>query len=139
MNSVKINSIVKLNTLCLLSKSPRHGYEIIKELENNLKRNISTSHVYPFLKSLENNNLVSCRLLEQREKKQYELTNQGKEFMNLVLEQLEQIVHSVIEKKISSCKNCDCKVYEKGYSKDENIFCCKHCASAHKKIEETEY
>ncbi|MBU1854879.1 MAG: PadR family transcriptional regulator, partial [Nanoarchaeota archaeon] len=127
---------VKLHTLCLLNQGPKHGYEIIKELENNLDQHISASHVYPFLKSLEENKFISCKTIEERDKKKYNLTKNGETFIGLVFENISTIIDSAIQKKLSICTNCRCKVYEGGYKEIiknyEKVFCCKHCADAFK-------
>ncbi|NQU98330.1 PadR family transcriptional regulator [Candidatus Woesearchaeota archaeon] len=136
MQKLKINSIVKLHTLCLLSKGPKHGYEIIKELENTMDQSISASHVYPFLKSLEKNKFIACKIVEERDKKRYDLTKNGQQFVNLVLENLGSIIESVIEKRLSTCTHCRCKVYNSGHKETiknhKRIFCCEHCADAFK-------
>ena len=128
MTKVKINSVVKLYTLCLLNNGPKHGYEIIKELESKMNRSISASHVYPFLKSLEDNKVIACKEVEQREKKKYYLTKGGQNFLEVVFSNLDGLIDSVIERRISTCTNCNCKVY----SKSEKEYCCEHCKKAHK-------
>jgi len=136
MAAVKINSMVKLYTLCLLNKGPKHGYEIIKELESKMSRSISASHIYPFLKSLENNKCITCKTIEKRDKKSYSLTKNGQELVEIVFDRLGDVINSVVERKLTACPHCNCKVYEGGYveltGEGENIFCCKHCAKAHK-------
>lgn len=136
MPSVKINSMVKLQALCLLSNGPRHGYEIIKELEISMRRRISSSHVYPFLKDLEENNIISCEKVDKRDKKSYVLTKNGQEFVEIVFSKLGNVIESVIQRKLSTCNHCNCKVYETVHSEiindDEYSFCCMHCAKAFK-------
>ncbi|MFC2134742.1 PadR family transcriptional regulator [Bacteroidota bacterium] len=136
MAKIKINSVVKLYTLCLLNNGPKHGYEIIKELENNMSRTISASHVYPFLKSLQDNEFIECKNIEQREKKKYHLTDNGKDFVEVVFSKLSGLIDSVIEKRISNCTHCDCKIFDSSHIEilngEEKSFCCSHCAQAYK-------
>ncbi|MBU1201655.1 MAG: PadR family transcriptional regulator [Nanoarchaeota archaeon] len=134
MVAVKVNSMVKLHTLCLLNSGPKHGYEIIKELENTMDQKISASHVYPFLKSLESNKLINCQKVELRDKKKYVLTKNGEEFINLIFDSIGHIMNSVIEKKVLTCAGCGCKIYQGSYqnvkSDLKENFCCIHCADA---------
>ncbi|MFH1589802.1 MAG: PadR family transcriptional regulator [archaeon] len=136
MQKVKINSVVKLYTLSLLSNGPKHGYEIIKNLESGMQQSISASHVYPFLKSLEENKFIKCKCVEQRDKKSYELTKNGEEFVEIVLGKLGSIIQTAIQTKLSTCIHCRSKIYEGGHKeiikRKEQAFCCKHCANAFK-------
>lgn len=137
MAKIKVNSVVKLYTLCLLNNGPKHGYEIIKELENRMSRTISASHVYPFLKSLQANDVIACKEVEKRDRKKYSLTKNGEEFVKVVFDKLGGLMDAVIDKRISSCKHCECKVYDGSYNEiidnEKTNFCCVHCASAFKK------
>ena len=81
---VKIGSLVKFYTILLLSEEPKHGYDLMKELEETLGRKISTSQVYPFLKLLEKNRLIKIEEIGEREKKIYQLTKNGKKFVNKI-------------------------------------------------------
>lgn len=66
---VKIGSLVKLYTILLLSEEHKHGYDLMKELEEKLGRKISTSQVYPFLNILEKNKLISVEEVGKGRKK----------------------------------------------------------------------
>ena len=52
LSMVKIQNFSRMYALMLLAASPRHGYELIKELEHSLGKKISAAEVYPFLKEL---------------------------------------------------------------------------------------
>lgn len=137
MTKLKVNSVVKLYTLCLLKNGPKHGYELIKDLETSMDRSISASHVYPFLKDLEDNKVIRCKAVEQREKKQYSLTKEGEHFIELVFDKLDGIVDSVIERRLSTCEHCSSKVlggYSELIEQKQMTFCCKHCANAYKQV-----
>jgi DNA-binding PadR family transcriptional regulator len=136
MESIKVNSVLKLYTLCLLNNGPKHGYEIMKELETSMDKKISASHIYPFLKTLEKKEVISCKCVEQREKKKYELTEGGKDFIDNIFGKLNGMMETLLENKITTCPHCNCKIYESGHvetiNNEENTFCCPHCANAYK-------
>jgi DNA-binding PadR family transcriptional regulator len=134
--AVKIGSMVKFYTILLLSEKPKHGYDLMKELEEKLGRKISTSQVYPFLNILEKNKLIKVEEVGKREKKIYKLTKNGKEFVNGFLQRFGDLLHLAVEPKLSICTHCGCKVYESGYKERMNgkqlTFCCHHCAKSFK-------
>ncbi|HLD42577.1 MAG TPA: PadR family transcriptional regulator [Candidatus Nanoarchaeia archaeon] len=135
---VKIGSLVKFYTILLLSEEPKHGYDLMKELEETLGRKISTSQVYPFLKLLEKNRLIKIEEIGEREKKIYQLTKNGKKFVNVFLQRFGDLIDIAVEPKLTTCAHCSCKVYEGGHAEQMkgNLlkFCCMHCASAYKNM-----
>ena len=50
---IKITNFVRFYTLLLLNESPKHGYSIIKDLSEKMKKRVSAGEIYPFLGSLE--------------------------------------------------------------------------------------
>lgn len=134
---VKIGSLVKFYTILLLTEEPKHGYNLMKELEEKLGRKISTSQVYPFLNILEENKLIIVEEIGEREKKIYRLTKSGKKFVNGFLQRFGDLLHIAIEPKLTTCAHCGCKVYEGGHEEMINnkklMFCCHHCARSYKK------
>src|SRR5256885_3093863 len=73
---------VKSVILKLLKDKPRHGYEVMKELEEQLHGCYSTSPgtVYPTLQWLEDEGLVVAKDVEG--KKVYEITDVGRRFLD---------------------------------------------------------
>ncbi len=138
MADVKITNMVKLYALCLLATGPKHGYELMKELEEKLKRSISASNVYPFLEVLIKNRLIKIEKTGKRDKKVYHLTPEGKKFTKQLFSRFGDLISVAIEPKLTTCAHCSCKVYEGGYTEKikgrELKFCCMHCASSYKKI-----
>ncbi len=136
MDNLKVNSLVKLQTLCLLNKGPKHGYDIIKELTNSMNRKISASHVYPFLKELEENQFINCQKIEERDKKRYYLTDKGDEFIQIVLSKMTHVMDAFLSNKITSCHGCESKIYDGEHveiiNEMKKTFCCKHCSDAYK-------
>src|SRR5690349_16385102 len=73
---------MKYVILKLLNDKPRHGYEVMKELEEQLHGCYSPSPgtVYPTLQWLEDEGLVVARDVEG--KKVYEITDAGRKFLD---------------------------------------------------------
>lgn len=132
--TVKITNIVKLYTLLLLKKRPMHGYELIKELEAAMLKDISASHVYPFLQTLQKNKFVSVTKPGQRDKKSYSLTKEGEKFAKDMINQFAAMMDLSMSTKIKVCSHCKCKIAEGGVTKKiktkQHFFCCIQCAKA---------
>ena len=135
MLNIKINNFVKFYTLCLLASGPKHGYELIKELEEKLGRRISASNVYPFLGSLRKSRLIRFDKIGKRDKKTYYLTPEGKNFTRQMFNKFGDLINIAIEPRIASCP-CGCKVYSGGHQQKIKgrmiTFCCSHCAKMYK-------
>src|SRR6266508_5250809 len=73
---------MKYVILKLLKDKPRHGYEVMKELEEQLHGCYSPSPgtVYPTLQYLEDQGLVAAKDIEG--KKVYEITDAGRKFLD---------------------------------------------------------
>jgi DNA-binding PadR family transcriptional regulator len=136
MEEVKVTNMVKFFCLLLLYQRPKHGYELIKEIENNLEKKPSTGQIYPFLNTLLESNFIRTKKEGDREKKTYELTREGRRFVEKKLEMFGGIISATVEKDLSTCAHCGCKVYSGGYEEvidDRKLtFCCMHCAATHK-------
>src|SRR5438552_5860473 len=85
---------MKYVILRLLRDKPRHGYEVMKELEERLHGCYSPSPgtVYPTLQWLEDEGLVVARDVEG--KKVYEITDAGRKF----LEEHRDVVDDIFER-----------------------------------------
>ena len=88
---------VKFVILRLLKEKPRHGYEIIKALEERFAGCYSPSAgtVYPTLQLLEDQGYV--RVVEEDGKKVYHLTPEGEAFLDEHKDALEDILERVRE------------------------------------------
>ena len=133
MPIVKINNMLKFYILCLLSSGPKHGYDLIKELESKMGRKISASHVYTFLSSLMKNKLVNFDKVGSRDKKVYHLTAKGLNFTKDLFNKFGDLVEMAISPKITACP-CGCKVYSGGHAEKVSgkivKFCCAQCSKA---------
>ena len=88
---------MKYVILKLLRDKPRHGYEVMKELEERLHGCYSPSPgtVYPTLQWLEDEGLVVAREVDG--KKVYEITDQGRAFLETHKDVVEDIFDRVAE------------------------------------------
>ena len=135
MPDIKITNMVKFYTLCLLATGPKHGYDLIKELQEKLGRRISASNMYPFLKILSKNKLIKFDKIGKRDKKSYYLTQDGKKFTKNMFSKFGDLIDIAIEPRITTCP-CGCRIYSGGHT--EKIrgkfvkFCCSHCAKIYK-------
>ena len=134
MPNVKVTNMLNFYTLCLLASGPKHGYDLIKELEEKLSRKISASNMYPFLSTLRKNNLIKFDKIGKRDKKTYHLTQEGKNFTNQMFSKFGDLIGISIKPRISTCP-CGCMVYSGGYTKKIKgkavKFCCSHYAKTH--------
>ncbi|MDP3917171.1 MAG: PadR family transcriptional regulator [Nanoarchaeota archaeon] len=141
MKDIKIINLIKLYTLLLLSQGPKHGYEIIKELEDKLDKKISTSHIYPFFEQLKKNKVLIIERHKEKNRKTYQLTEKGKNLTKSMINRFAGLIDIAIEPRLKVCIHCACKVYEGGHNeilnKKKLVFCCKHCASTYKKLVKT--
>lgn len=134
---IKIKNLVNLLIIFSLWEGKKHGYELMNEIQNKTGKRPSTSQIYPFLEKLNKNDLVEIVETGKRGKKIYALTDKGEKFVETKLRMFSNIISATIEKDLTVCAHCGCKVYEGGYKeriKDEKlVFCCKHCANSYKK------
>src|SRR5690349_24715819 len=86
---------MKYVILKLLKDKPRHGYEVMKELEERMHGCYSPSPgtVYPTLQWLEDEGLVKVQEVDG--KKVYELTDQGRAFLDEHKDVVEEIFDRV--------------------------------------------
>ena len=86
---------MKYVILRLLKEKPRHGYEIIKALEEKMGGwyTPSAGTVYPTLQLLEDQGLV--RIVEAEGKKVYHLTSEGEQFLEQHRDTLDDILDRV--------------------------------------------
>ncbi|MFB6215880.1 MAG: PadR family transcriptional regulator, partial [Candidatus Aenigmatarchaeota archaeon] len=95
----------------------------------------SSSQIYPFLSKLEDEGLVEVDETGERRKKVYKLTDEGDAYVETKLEMFSDIITETLEKNLTTCAHCGCKVYEGGHTEEvdgeELKFCCKHCAESY--------
>lgn len=137
MAEVKVTNMVKFCSLYLLASGPKHGYDLMKDLEEKMGRKISASNVYPFLDILIKNRLIRVQKTGKREKKIYVLTKEGEKFTRTLFNRFGDLIDTAIEPKLTTCAHCSCKVYEGGHTEKAGgralKFCCSYCAASYKK------
>ncbi|MEK6983928.1 MAG: PadR family transcriptional regulator [Nanoarchaeota archaeon] len=135
MTRVKVTNMLKFYTICLLTSGPKHGYDLIKELEEKFGRRISASSVYPFLDTLRKNKLIKFNRIDKRDKKVYHMTADGKNFAKQMFGKFGHLINIAIEPNIYKCP-CGCRIYAGGHI--ERVkgkimkFCCQHCAKTYR-------
>lgn len=133
-----VSDFSRFYILTLLYEGPCHGYSIISKFKRRIGKEISPSLVYPFLQQLEQKGLVKyiIKHVGEKEKKVYELTEEGKKLCGRLFKRFAALVSVAIEPSLEICASCGCKVYEGGYKETmdgkETVFCCKHCAKSYK-------
>jgi len=133
-----VSDFSRFYILTLLYEGPCHGYSIISKFKRRIGKEISPSLVYPLLQQLEQKELAKhiVKHVGEKEKKVYELTEEGKKLCERLFKRFAALVSIAIEPSLEICASCGCKVYEGGYKETidgkETVFCCKHCANAYK-------
>jgi len=143
MSNEDIDAVVsdfsRFYILTILYEGPCHGYSIISSFQKRIGKKVSPSLVYPFLRRLEKQGLVRhyVKSVGTKEKKVFELTEEGKALCRQLFRRFSSIVSVAIEPSLKICANCGCKIYEGGYKETikgkEMVFCCIHCAEAFKR------
>jgi PadR family transcriptional regulator PadR len=135
-----ISDFSRFYILTILYEKPAHGYSIISRFRKRVKKEVSPSLVYPFLQQLEGKGLVkhTYERVGEKERKIFELTEEGKELCTILFKRFAQLIAIAIEPSIYVCAHCGCKVYEGGYREiidgKETSFCCMHCAQSYKNM-----
>jgi len=133
-----ISDFSRFYILTILSEGSCHGYGIISKFRERLGKEISPSLVYPFLQRLEEKGLVNYNAIPvgEKERKVYELTEEGRELCGRLFKRFAALVSTAIESTLEVCAHCGCKVYEGGHIEEiegkETTFCCEHCAGSYK-------
>jgi DNA-binding PadR family transcriptional regulator len=134
-----IANLTKFYTLLLLSEAPRHGYELMTELERRTGKRPSAGQIYPLLKSLKKKGLVTCEtaIVGDKKRKVYTLTRDGRKTSSMLMTRFSDLVSIVLEPRLTKCAHCGCKIYEGGFETSVGgrrlKFCCVHCANTYKK------
>lgn len=132
MTEIDLSNVNRLYTVLLLESGEKHGYQIIKEIEQITGKKPTTSHIYPFLEKLVDGEFVTVEQKGDRGKKVYNLTEEGEELVKEQMDSFGEILQTVIEGEIQECESCGCEIYSGGYEKGGKVFCCSHCAESTK-------
>ena len=133
-----VSDFSRFYILTILYEGPAHGYSIMNQFKKRVNKEISPSLVYPFLQLLEEKGLVkhAVKPVGEKERKVFELTQQGRELCVGLFKRFAELVAIAIEPSLYKCAHCGCKVYEGGHREIidniEMAFCCVHCAESYK-------
>jgi len=94
---IKVNTLIKLYILVLLYEGPRHGYDLLKNLEKVLETKIGSSQVYPFLHKLRDEGLLEITEVGTRDKRVYKLTEEGRRFVEELLTKSLNIIRAAVK------------------------------------------
>ena len=129
---IKIASLVKFYITLLLMEHPKHGYELMKEIEARIGKAVSASQVYPFLELLQKEGYIQVQKTGRRDKITYSMTKEGRAFTKNMLARSGDLFYLAVKPHISVCTHCGCKVLEGGHKEKragkELMFCCHFCA-----------
>ena len=134
-----VSDFSRFYILTILYEGPAHGYSIITKFRKRVGKTISPSLVYPFLGELEKKGLVlyTIQSVGEKDRKIFELTNDGKELCVKLFKRFANLVSTAIEPSLEVCAHCGCKVYDGGHFEgiddEKKMFCCIHCANSYKK------
>jgi DNA-binding PadR family transcriptional regulator len=101
----KLNELVsdfsRFYLLTILYEGPEHGYSILRKFNNRIGKKISLSldFIYPFLQQLEEKKLISVKsqMIGNKEKKFYNLTEEGRAFCNRLFNRFANVFTFTIE------------------------------------------
>jgi PadR family transcriptional regulator PadR len=134
-----VSDFSRFYILTILYEGPAHGYRILSKFKKRVGKGVSPSLVYPFLRILEQKGLVTHtdKPVGEKERKMYELTDEGKELCVRLFKRFANLIAIAIEPTLEVCAHCGCKVYEGGYRENidgkETTYCCIHCANSYRK------
>ena len=132
--ALRITTLSRLALLLELGKGARHGYALMKAVEQMTGAPCSPGQIYPFLTVLEKQKLVTRRAAAagSRDKQPYALTPAGRKFVHGVLGKFGQILQLALAGQVTECAHCSCKIYGKavwGVGHGVRLpYCCPHCA-----------
>jgi len=134
-----VSDFARFYILTILYEGPNHGYAILSKFKKRVGRKISPGIVYPFLQQLEERGYAdyTVEMVGEKERKIHRLTDEGTALCNRLFQRFANIVSVAIEPGLDICAHCGCKIYEGGHREaidgEERVFCCPHCAAAHKR------
>jgi hypothetical protein len=77
----------------------------------------------------------------EKERKIFQLTDEGRELCTGLFKRFAELVSIAITPSLDVCAHCGCKVYEGAYHEvidgKEIAFCCLHCAASYKSCKKT--
>ncbi len=132
-----VNNLLKFSTLLLLYHRPRHGYQLMKCLQEKCGLHAGPGQIYPFLSLLKKKGLVKVAASAVRDKKTYALTPKGKKVCEKLFARFSSLMEVGLKRDLKECEHCGCELYKSGVKKKIGsktaVFCCESCAGAYRK------
>ncbi|MHA2028661.1 MAG: helix-turn-helix transcriptional regulator [Candidatus Kariarchaeaceae archaeon] len=137
LTETSFNSMFRVQTILLLKKNPKSGYELSTELEEIMGKRPSTGKIYPFLHELKDNGYI-IEIPEKtggRSKSTYKLTSKGQSLVDDLVGRMSNLLDVRLEQILDSCHHCGIKLYDTKVIKTDSDgreikFCCTHCMGA---------
>jgi len=85
--------------LTILYEGPAYGYSILRKINNRIGKKISIDLIYSFMQQLEEKKLISvkCEMIGNKEKKFYNLTEEGRAFCNRLFKRFANLFTIALE------------------------------------------
>jgi PadR family transcriptional regulator PadR len=96
--------VLQMQILWLVGRTPMHGYEIMRQLNEIKSTKVEQGTLYPALQKLEENELIKVKETGRRGKKVYELTDVGRKAMIRTCEEFSKTFSGIFEDFV--CKSC---------------------------------
>lgn len=99
----KLNELVsdfsRFYILAILYEGPAQGYSLLRKFNNRIGKKISLNFIYSFLQQLEEKKLISVKseMTGHKEKKFYNLTEEGRAFCNRLFKGFATLFTTAIE------------------------------------------
>ncbi|MDH5403312.1 MAG: helix-turn-helix transcriptional regulator [Candidatus Heimdallarchaeota archaeon] len=138
VNGPKLDSMFRIQTILLLNKSPKSGYDLAKELEDISGKKPSSGKIYPFLHELKNSNYIieiDSNEDSGRGKTMYQLTSKGHDLVQDLVERMGNLLDARLEQLLEKCYHCGVQLFDSKVSREfekgeVHTFCCEHCMGA---------
>lgn len=96
--------VLQMQILWLVGRTPMHGYELMRQLNDIKSTKVEQGTLYPALQKLEEQEFIQVKETGRRGKKIYELTEAGREAMVRTCEEFSKTFSGIFEDFV--CKSC---------------------------------
>jgi DNA-binding PadR family transcriptional regulator len=107
--------VLQMQVLWLLEKEPRHGYALMKKLNDIKSTKIEQGTLYPVLQKLQANGYIEVSDTGPRKSKTYEITDKGRTIMRRSCEDFIMTFDDIIQDyKCKKCGETHCMMLKRG-------------------------
>ena len=96
--------VLQMQILWFVGRTPMHGYEIMRQLNEIKSTKVEQGTLYPALQKLEETDLIKVKETGRRGKKIYELTDTGRKAMIRTCKEFSKTFSGIFEDFV--CKSC---------------------------------